>query len=498
MREAKHQTWVANPVMVKKSDGGWRMYVDFTDINKAYLKDCYPLPEIDWKPSAVSYRRVPKDPFLQGTQKLHKEEELTIDTRSRSSTSRNEEICGDSTNTYGTTTRGDSDNVPCSLDIEHKGNCPGMEKLILALANAARRREGGHKIDENEAKLRMETLYRWRCGNGYSLKDKNQAKTDKTEHGLEKREKSKATKSKSTKVDVKDGAETEEILNGPTHTYLWAGFKRNFREVPINQHEAQPEEMFLQRQRGPILRTPHYQVGDTSLPFKDPEGKEYTYAPTLQIQKNKQRNRIRSTIDWVANITGDGNYNPGNLRRITIAGKSNKRNQNKKANALSKLASMTFEHLTKEMLVEVLSKRSKEKKEIPQVETKEGESWMTHIHEYLVSGLLPKDPKESRKIKVKAPQYKLIRGNLYRRSFYTPWRCCVASPQIDDIVKEVHEGSCGFNVEPRSMVVRITKQGYYWPAMHQDATKTLSTNHWYVALAFFNPKGIQEAFKSES
>ncbi|GKA69430.1 reverse transcriptase domain-containing protein [Tanacetum coccineum] len=40
---------------------------------------------------------------------------------------------------------------------------------------------------------------------------------------------------------------------------------------------------------------------------------------------------------------------------------------------------------------------------------------MTPIHEYLVSGLLPKDLKESRKIRVKAPQYKLIRGSLYRR-----------------------------------------------------------------------------------
>nr|GEU38682.1 hypothetical protein [Tanacetum cinerariifolium] len=48
-------------------------------------------------------------------------------------------------------------------------------------------------------------------------KDKNEAKTDKTEHGMEKREKSKSTKSKSTKVKVKDGAETEEMLNGPTH-----------------------------------------------------------------------------------------------------------------------------------------------------------------------------------------------------------------------------------------------------------------------------------------
>ncbi|GJU53991.1 reverse transcriptase domain-containing protein [Tanacetum coccineum] len=115
------------------------------------------------------------------------------------------------------------------------------------------------------------------------------------------------------------------------------------------------------------------------------------------------------------------------------------RNQNKKADALSKMASMTFEHLTKEVLVKVLPKRSIEEKEILQVETKEGESWMTLIHEYLVSGLLPEDPKESRKIRVKVPQYKLIRGNLYRRSFYTLWLHYVASPQTDDIVKEVHE-----------------------------------------------------------
>ncbi|GKA06844.1 hypothetical protein Tco_0686068 [Tanacetum coccineum] len=47
--KVKHQRWVANPVMVKKSDGGWRMCMDFTDINKACPKDCYPLPVIDCK-----------------------------------------------------------------------------------------------------------------------------------------------------------------------------------------------------------------------------------------------------------------------------------------------------------------------------------------------------------------------------------------------------------------------------------------------------------------
>jgi hypothetical protein len=33
--------------MVKKSNGKWRMCVDFTDLNKACPKDSFPLPHID-------------------------------------------------------------------------------------------------------------------------------------------------------------------------------------------------------------------------------------------------------------------------------------------------------------------------------------------------------------------------------------------------------------------------------------------------------------------
>ncbi|GKB09538.1 reverse transcriptase domain-containing protein [Tanacetum coccineum] len=58
LREAKYPTWVANPVMIKKSDGGWRMCIDFTNINKACPKDCYPLPEIDWKVESLSRFRL--------------------------------------------------------------------------------------------------------------------------------------------------------------------------------------------------------------------------------------------------------------------------------------------------------------------------------------------------------------------------------------------------------------------------------------------------------
>ena len=40
--------------MVAKSNGAWRMYVDYKDLNKACPKDCYPLPEIDLKVDSLA------------------------------------------------------------------------------------------------------------------------------------------------------------------------------------------------------------------------------------------------------------------------------------------------------------------------------------------------------------------------------------------------------------------------------------------------------------
>ena len=47
IREVYYLDWLANVVMVKKANGKWRMYVDYIDLNKACLKDSYPLPRID-------------------------------------------------------------------------------------------------------------------------------------------------------------------------------------------------------------------------------------------------------------------------------------------------------------------------------------------------------------------------------------------------------------------------------------------------------------------
>ena len=43
----QYPKWLANVVLVKKSNGKWRMCVDFSDLNKACPNDSFPLPRID-------------------------------------------------------------------------------------------------------------------------------------------------------------------------------------------------------------------------------------------------------------------------------------------------------------------------------------------------------------------------------------------------------------------------------------------------------------------
>ncbi|GJU59426.1 reverse transcriptase domain-containing protein [Tanacetum coccineum] len=149
------------------------------------------------------------------------------------------------------------------------------------------------------------------------------------------------------------------------------------------------------------------------------------------------------------------------------------RSKNKKADALSKIASTSFAHLSKQVLVEVLKEKSIQEKEVATVVEEEGPTWMTPIVEYLRDGTLPDDKKEASKLRIKARQYELVEGVLYRRSFLTPWLRCVGPLQADYVIREIHEGSCSMHAGPRSVVAKAMRLGYYWPTMHRDAREMI-------------------------
>ncbi|GJX02884.1 reverse transcriptase domain-containing protein [Tanacetum coccineum] len=173
----------------------------------------------------------------------------------------------------------------------------------------------------------------------------------------------------------------------------------------------------------------------------DPKGKEYTYALLFEFETMNNETEYKSLLAGlrivheieiakvaifldsqllVNQIKGTYTAKQTSIKyylqkfKILLRGFEEytvehvRRNQNKKSDALSKLASMTFEHLTKEVLVKILTKRLIEEKEVLKVDMQERKSWMDPIHEYLLSGLLPEDTKEARKIRIQEPQYSLI------------------------------------------------------------------------------------------
>ncbi|GJX82356.1 reverse transcriptase domain-containing protein [Tanacetum coccineum] len=97
------------------------------------------------------------------------------------------------------------------------------------------------------------------------------------------------------------------------------------------------------------------------------------------------------------------------------------RSEHKKADALSKIASTSFAHLTKQVLVEVLKEKSIEEREV------------------LAMSLLE------------------------------PWLRCIVPLQAEYLIREIHEGSCSMHSGPRSVVAKAIRSGYYWPTMHKDA-----------------------------
>nr|GEY10910.1 hypothetical protein [Tanacetum cinerariifolium] len=114
------------------------------------------------------------------------------------------------------------------------------------------------------------------------------------------------------------------------------------------------------------------------------------------------------------------------------------RNMNQKADVLSKLASVAFNHLTKECLEE---------------------------------GTWPKDKNEARCLRAKIGQYTMESRVLFKKGYLVPMLRCVGPLQANYVVREIHMGSCGMHVGPRAVVRKAIRQGYYWPTMHEDAKR---------------------------
>ncbi|GKC13316.1 reverse transcriptase domain-containing protein [Tanacetum coccineum] len=175
----------------------------------------------------------------------------------------------------------------------------------------------------------------------------------------------------------------------------------------------------------------------------NPEGMEFTYALRFRFDATNNEAEYEDLIAGLKIAEQIGVQNlQANVDSRLVANQV-PRSENKKADALSKIASTSFAHLSKQVLVEELKEKPINTVEVLAIVEEEGDTWMTPIFKYLSDGTLLTEGKKARAVKRKSWRFFIINGILYKKSFLRPWL---------------------------RYALRI---GHYWPTMHEDARKLI-------------------------
>nr|GEW10489.1 reverse transcriptase domain-containing protein [Tanacetum cinerariifolium] len=437
MKEVYYHDWLSNPVMVKKHDGSWRMCVDFIDPNKACPQDCYPLPEIDWKVESLC--GYPFKCFLDAYKGYHQIQLAKPDKEKTAFyTGQGKELIIYLSVTYGAisavlmTKRGTTQMPIYFISRALQGpelNYSPMEKLVLSLVFAAKRLRRyfqAHPITvvtDQPIKQVMSRpdvagrLQKWSIMLG--------------EHNITYRPRTSTFFTDGS--SCVDGSGARLILTSPDGVEFTYALRFQFT---ASNNEAEYEALIagLRIAARMGMKDVHVRV-DSKLVVNQVLG---TYAA-------KEHNMVKYLEIAKSLVSG---FTTFSISQVPWS-------KNKKADALSKIASTSFAHLSKQVLVEVLKDKSIKEKEVATVIEEDGPTWMTQLVDYLKRGILPGDKNEARKLRLKARQYELLERVLYRRSFLTPWLRCVGPFQAEYVMREIHEGSCSMHVGQRDCQIHL-------------------------------------------
>nr|GEW64035.1 reverse transcriptase domain-containing protein [Tanacetum cinerariifolium] len=195
------------------------------------------------------------------------------------------------------------------------------------------------------------------------------------------------------------------------------------------------------------------------------EGVEFTYALRFQFTSSNNKVEYEALVAslWIAARMGVKNV------QVTVDSKL-VANQVLGTYVAKEDNMVKYLEIVKSLvLVEVLENKSIKEKEVETVIEEDGPTWMTQLVDYLKGVILPGDKKEARKLRLKARQYELTEGILYRRSLLTSRLRCVGPLHVEYVMREIHKGSCSMHAGPWSVVAKAIRLGYYWPTMHKDA-----------------------------
>ncbi|GJX68449.1 reverse transcriptase domain-containing protein [Tanacetum coccineum] len=134
------------------------------------------------------------------------------------------------------------------------------------------------------------------------------------------------------------------------------------------------------------------------------DGAEFTYALRFQFTASNNEAEYEAL-----------------LARLRIAAQMGVRNVQVSVDSKLVANQVLGTYIAKEENMIKYLEKSIQEKVVAAVVEEERPTWMTPITEYLKDGVLPDDKKEANKLRIKARQYELIDGILYRRSFLRSW-----------------------------------------------------------------------------
>jgi ribonuclease HI len=111
-------------------------------------------------------------------------------------------------------------------------------------------------------------------------------------------------------------------------------------------------------------------------------------------------------------------------------------------------------------------------------------NWQTPYLEYLLRGELPLDKAEARRQARCAKSFVLLgdEKELYHHSPSGILQRCISIAQGQELLQEIHSGSCGHHAAPRALVGNAFRQGFYWSTAVADATRIVRS---YLGCEFY-------------
>jgi ribonuclease HI len=91
------------------------------------------------------------------------------------------------------------------------------------------------------------------------------------------------------------------------------------------------------------------------------------------------------------------------------------------------------------------------------------ENWRAPITLFLQGYYHPSDINEAKRLKHRSRDFALVGGQLYKKGVSQPMLKCIT--EGIQILREVHNGTCGSHSGPRALAAKVIRQGFYWPTI---------------------------------